>query len=577
MENEYYRIKIAPNGDIQSIYDKKISKELLAHPARLEFLHEKPDAWPSWNMDWKDRKNPPIDFMDKEASMRILEEGPVRVALQIKRKGQNSAIEQILSLSAGEAGRRIEVANTIDWQSKEVSLKASFPLTLNNESATYNLGVGTIQRSSNNEKKFEVPAKEWFDLTDSTGKYGVSILEDCKYGSDKPDKNTLRLTLLYTPGISESFRWCAYQSSQDWGIHNVKYGIYGHKEDWSKGGSPWQAKFFNQPMIAFEASGHDGPLGKEISLLSVSSSAVGVMALKKMEKGGYYIVRINELYGKDAEGIRVTFPGKIEDAYEVNGQEQKIGKADFSGRILSFGISHYAIRTFAVKFQSFIKAEPLPEQVPLVLPFDTDVMSFDDNRWDGSFVAEYSLPAELIPAEVVSEDIHFTMGNTEDEKNNAISCNRQTIDLPPGNYSKVYVLAAATEDTFGDFLIDDQPVRMGVQQWTGYVGQFYNRMLNTKDQTVVSIDDPYTKRDPIAWFASHRHIAYPSKNDAYQYCYLFKYAIDIHPGAKTLTLPANDKIRIFAVTAVKEENDDVKALQPLYDDFRDHQPIQLRK
>jgi alpha-mannosidase len=101
-------------------------------------------------------------------------------------------------------------------------------------------------------------------------------------------------------------------------------------------------------------------------------------------------------------------------------------------------------------------------------------------------------------------------------------------------------------------------------------------MLNTKDQTVVSIDDPYTKRDPIAWFASHRHIAYPSKNDAYQYCYLFKYAIDIHPGAKTLTLPANDKIRIFAVTAVKEKNDDVKALQPLYDDFEGNQPFQLR-
>jgi len=72
-------------------------------------------------------------------------------------------------------------------------------MTVSNENATYNLGVGTIERSTNNPKKFEVPSKEWFDVTDSTGNYGVSILEDCKFGSDKPDNNTVRLTLLYTP------------------------------------------------------------------------------------------------------------------------------------------------------------------------------------------------------------------------------------------------------------------------------------------------------------------------------------------------------------------------------------------
>jgi alpha-mannosidase len=577
LENEYYRIKIAPNGDIESIFDKKISKELLARPARLEFLHEKPDAWPSWNMDWKDRKNPPIDYMDKEARINLLEKGPVRVALQIKRKGQNSCIDQIISLAAGEAGKQIEVVNKIDWQSKEVSLKASFPLTVSNERAAYNLGVGTIQRSSNNEKKFEVPSKEWFDLTDSTGKYGVTILEDCKYGSDKPGKNTLRLTLLYTPGISESFQWCEYQNSQDWGIHDVKYAIYGHREDWSKGESPWQARFFNQPMLAFKAPGHDGVLGKEISLLSVNSSAVGIMALKKMEQGDYYILRINELYGKDAKDIRVKLWGKIEDAYEVNGQEQKIGKADFSDRNLIFDISHYAIRSFAIKLQPFSKAERMPEQISIDLPYNQDVMSFDDNRWDGSFNEEYSMPAELIPAEIISEDVHFRMGNNADGQNNVISCKGQKINLPSGNYSKVYVLAASTEDTNGDFLIDDQQITLAIQKWCDYVGQFYNRTLNPEDQSVVKIDNPYTKRDDIAWFASHRHIAYPSKNDAYQYCYMFKYAIDIPPGAKTLTLPANDKIKLFAITALKEKKDDVKALQILYDDFGDNQPFQLRK
>jgi len=196
----------------------------MSKPARLEFLAEKPNEWPAWNMDWKDRQNPAFDFLDKNTKLSIVEQGPVRVTLKVEREGQNSVITQFYSLSAGEAGKRFEVSNKIDWQSQGVSLKASFPLSVSNEKATYNIGVGTIARGNNEEKKFEVPSKEWFDLTDKSGKYGVSILEDCKFGSDKPNDNTLRLTLLYTPEINlPRWRWTMYQSTQDWGIHDVRY------------------------------------------------------------------------------------------------------------------------------------------------------------------------------------------------------------------------------------------------------------------------------------------------------------------------------------------------------------------
>jgi hypothetical protein len=58
------------------------------------------------------------------------------------------------------------------------------------------------ERGNNDERKFEVPSHQWFDLTDRSGAFGVTILSDCKYGSDKPDDKTLRLTLLRTPGIA---------------------------------------------------------------------------------------------------------------------------------------------------------------------------------------------------------------------------------------------------------------------------------------------------------------------------------------------------------------------------------------
>jgi alpha-mannosidase len=53
-------------------------------------------------------------------------------------------------------------------------------------------------------------------------------------------------------------------------------------------------------------------------------------------------------------------------------------------------------------------------------------------------------------------------------------------------------------------------------------------------------------------------------SEPYAYSYLFAYPIDLPPGARTLTLPDNDKIRIMAVT-VSDEGAQVRPAQPLYD------------
>jgi len=576
LENTYYKVKFATNGDVLSIFDKKASKELLSNPARLEFLAEHPKDWPSWNMDWKDRQKPAIDFMDKDASLTVVEEGPVRVTLKVERKGRNSEIVQYYSLSAGEAGKRLEVTNKIDWQSREVSLKASFPLAVQNENATYNLGVGTISRGNNNEKKFEVPSKEWFDLTDKSGKYGVSILEDCKYGSDKPDNNTLRLTLLYTPAINlPNWGWTMYESTQDWGIHDVKYAVYGHSGDWAKAESPWQAKFFNQPLVAFEAPKHAGDLGQSLSMISINNPQAGVMAFKKMENADYYVVRFNELSGKDLKSVKATFPGTIVDAYEVNGQEQRIGKATIINGVLAFDLSHYTIRSFAVKLKP-VSTKPQIAQVPVTLPFNADVISFDTNREDGRLGDGQSLPAELLPAVVESEDIHFAIGNKTDGEKNAVSCDGQTITLPTGDYSKIYLLATGTDDVKADFVVDTQISTLNIQKWTGYVGQFYNRILSRDQNSVVEMEKPFAKTDNIAWFASHCHNDYPMKNEAYQYCYLYKYEISIPAGAKTITLPKDHKVKILGMTVATPNGASLKPVEPLYDNFKENKEFKLR-
>jgi alpha-mannosidase len=185
------------------------------------------------------------------------------------------------------------------------------------------------------------------------------------------------------------------------------------------------------------------------------------------------------------------------------------------------------------------------------------------------------MPGELVPNEITSEDIHFKMGNITDGEYNAVACDSQKIDLPEGDFNKLYILASATEDTQGDFIAGDKFARLNIREWTGYTGQFYNREFTPDMKKVTRIEDAYVKRDNIAWFATHRHIAYPSENEAYQYCYLLKYEIDLPKGVRTLVLPANKKIKIFAVTVVRNANS-IKMSESSYDDFKNNRSIYLR-
>jgi len=570
IENQYYKVTFALNGDMASIVDKTLGKELFAKPAGLQFLHEKPTNYPAWNMDWKDRKLPIIGTMDEDATLKIVENGLVRVTMEVVRKGRKSVITQRISLSAGEAGKRLEVSNILDWQSTGVCLKASFPLTAANAKATYNLGVGTIQRANNDSLKYEVPAKEWFDLTDRSGKFGVTILEDCKYGSDKPDDQTLRLTLMYTPQTGNDFR---YQNSQDWGVHEFRYGMYSHAGDWKNSQAPWQGAFFNQPLLAFETTKHEGGWGKETSLSELSTPQVSIMAFKKLEEGDGYMVRVMELYGSDLKGVNLKLPGEIGDAWEVNGQEQKIGSVAFKGRNLQFDLGHYGIRSFVFKLKDAQLVDVSQKQ--LELPFDQDAMSFDNDRDDCNFNHRNSLPAELIPSEIVNEGIRYKMGNTADGQNNVLACNGQKIDLGD-DCKKVYLLASAIYDTKAEFRFDKTVVPLQIQSGTGYIGQFYNRQFAEDNVTITRIDKPYVKAANIAWFASHGHYAYPSRNEAYQYTYIYAYELNVPHAAKTLELPVNSNVKVFAITLSGDGDGIAEPLQPLMDDFSNAKEIKIR-
>ncbi|HLJ73680.1 MAG TPA: glycoside hydrolase family 38 C-terminal domain-containing protein, partial [Thermoanaerobaculia bacterium] len=108
LQNARYRIRIDANGDVSSIFDKQLKKELLSAPARLAFQTEKPHDWPAWNMDWADQQKPPRGFVSGPAKVRVVENGPVRAAVEITRESEGSKFVQTIRLASGDGGNRIE-------------------------------------------------------------------------------------------------------------------------------------------------------------------------------------------------------------------------------------------------------------------------------------------------------------------------------------------------------------------------------------------------------------------------------------------------------------------------------------
>jgi alpha-mannosidase len=584
LENARYRIKLDENGDVAGIFDKAVKKELLSAPARLAFKTDKPQQWPAWNMDWTDQQKPPRAYVQGPAQIRIAENGPVRVALEVAREAEGSKFVQIIRLSAGDAGNRVEFANAIDWKTAESNLKATFPLTASNPVATYNWDIGTIQRATNDEKKYETASHQWVDLTDQSGAYGVTVLTDCKNASDKPDDNTLRLTLLRTPG---TFGPYPDQTTQDWGHHEFVYGLAGHAGDWRRGQTDWQALRLNQPLIALESSKHAGALGKSFSLLNVSDSRVRAMAVKKAEESDEVIVRLVEVDGKKAPNVKVSFAGPIAEAREVNGAERPLGKATVAAGALVTDFGPYQPRTFALKLGAAPAKVAAPLSQPVALPYDRAVASRDQAKSAGGFDAGgRSLPAEMLPGEIPYAGIRFKLASPD--KPNAVAPHGQGIRLPAGDFTRLYVLAASADgDQKATFRIGGKAVELTIQDWGGYIGQWDNRIWKSKEvplpprpgagagtvprtridpyAEMVGLTPGFIKPAPVAWFASHRHTA-DGANEAYAYSYLYAYTIDVPANAKVLGLPDNDRIRILAVT-VAHEPAQVHAAQPLLDTY----------
>lgn len=551
LENSVYKISLNKYGDITSLFDKNNNKELIKTGKSIRlalFTDNESYHWPAWEIMKKTIDCTPVSITE-DVKMNIIEDGALRKTICVEKRHGKSLFRQYIRLYEGELADRIDFYNEVDWQSSNALLKAEFPLNLDNEKATYDLGIGSVQRGNNTLTAYEVYAQYWADLTDNTGKYGVSIMNDSKYGWDKPDNNTLRLTLLHTPKTVEHY---SYQDRQDLGYHTFTYSLIPHVGALDKAQTVKEAEVLNQRIKAFTAEKHSGTLGKTFSFVSSNNDNVVIKALKKAESSDEYVVRVYETGGNSPQNAVLTFAGTITSADEADGTEKSLGSAVFKGNQLEIAIQPNSIKTYKLRLSTGKKDRMKFEQLPL--DYNHKCFSWNEFCGEANFESGYSYAAELIPAEMTVNRIPFRLETKEEM--NGMACNGNTLKLPAGHtYNRLYILAAAAtaeKDAQGAFLVGKNRQEIIVPSYTGFIGQWEH----------TGHTQGYLQDAEVAYIGTHRHSTIG--DHAYEFTYMFKFAIHIPAGATEVVLPDNKNIVIFAATLVDEPYAPAKAVSTLF-------------
>ena len=540
LKNERYTVTINAQGDIASIIDQANGRELLSAPCGLVVRPDNNTVWPSWEIKYEDTAIEPVRVTQCD-SIEIYENGPASVAIKVVKSYEGSTFTQIIRLTTGSDV--VEVENDVDWYCRKSMLLAEFPLTVSNEIAEFDLGLGADKgKNTNSFPYFQHCVHQWADLTDSDGKYGVAILNDCKYGMEKPNDSTLRLSLIHTP--AGSFMPISAQHWQDMGKNLFRYGITAHSGSRDDVGAV--ATAFNQPLMSFTTKKHDGD-NNAISFLSVNNDAVIVRAIKKEEKGNRLIVRVQETAGKAWNNLQLTFASKIISAVETNGYEDAIAPAAFKKNILTFSIGANEPKTFALTLRT--NDEAYANQIPLALSYDVCTTSPDSDPTRGELADGIAIPKELFEERVTCGGIRFRMGDKAGK--NAVVCTGQEITLP-ANAKKIAILATSKAgDKSTNFTINGKSVSIHVQDFHNDVGAW---------DMIAKGDNCLVKQDDIAVTYTHTHDE--NGNRLYKFAYLFKYVLDVE-GATSLTLPEDDDILVYAATLF--EGDNTAPVCSLYD------------
>lgn len=345
IENASVRLTVnKTTGCITSLFDKKSNFETLEPGGcgnDLEFFKDTPKEYDAWNIDPGTLDQPPARIVNAE-TVQLLKTGPLRAAIRVRRKWQNSTFDQQLVLDGDND--QVSIVNDIDWHESHVLLKAAFPLAATSTKATFEIPFGSIERptSRNNswdKAQFEVPGLRWADLGDSN--HGLSLINESKYGYDAIG-NLLRLTLLRSPTSPDP--------DADRGHHHFSFALFPHAGGWKSALTVRRGYEFNYKPAVMVLAPHAGNLPSEHSFISVHPQNVILTALKKAEDNDGLIAHFYEWAGLSST-LLITIPKGATGTTETNLLETpQASSATLAGGKISVPIHPYEILALRIDY-----------------------------------------------------------------------------------------------------------------------------------------------------------------------------------------------------------------------------------
>ncbi len=350
LENIYLKVEIdIVTGEIAQIFDKRSQVFILRLASKLEFFEDQGQYWDAWNID-PNYASKKLEAANLE-SITIIENCSLQVSIRIVQKFRNSTFIQEIQLTVFESF--ITVHNWVDWQEQYILVKVAFPINWRSSFATYEIPMGTIQRSTLDESpeskaKWEVPAQYWADLSSENvvaerrHSLGLAVLNDSKYGYDaKPD--CLSLTLLRSPN------WPSPHS--DRGEHQFTYRLVPHQGDWRDANIVRLAQELNNPIILQDASIQAKSQIKSQSFLQVSTPNIILSAFKRSQDQTGWILRFYEAQGETTvTDIQISSSLlQIENIWECDLMENKntlLSLIADTSNLLRTTFQPYEIKTF---------------------------------------------------------------------------------------------------------------------------------------------------------------------------------------------------------------------------------------
>ncbi|MEZ2225473.1 MAG: alpha-mannosidase [Microcoleus sp.] len=350
LENEFIRVKVdSETGNLSSIWDKLNHREVLNESGgnQLQSFQDGGQYWDAWNIDPNYAKYPLAAPILKDITW--ISQGEIRQSLRVVRQIGKSEFYQDYIVEIGSPVLKIKTV--VDWQEKHVLVKAAFGLNVEADLATCEIPGGAIERTTKpqtaaEKAKWEVPILRWTDI--SNDDFGVSILNDCKYGCDL-QPNQIRLTLL------RSSTWPDEQA--DIGIHEFTCAVYPHRGNWQDAGTVRHGYELNLPLLVkvFPKldENHHRTLPTVGKFLDLSAENLVLMAFKQSEdNANLWILRCYESQGKEAR-LELESDLSLAISQSVDLLEKPANLPEKSEDGKGFQISPWKIASFSIKYGDY--------------------------------------------------------------------------------------------------------------------------------------------------------------------------------------------------------------------------------